>query len=74
MKNPPLKYRIAKEAVALSGVAELVLGVYVGFQFGVQDTLRAWLFVGILSLISYISTRLWLWVLECMNGRNSGTV
>ena len=59
-------YQIAREAVALTGVVELVLGTYIGFQFGAQETSRAWLFTGILAAIAYASTRLWIWVLEKM--------
>ena len=65
MGNLPV-YRIAREAVALLGVVELVLATYIGFQFGVHETYRAWLFTGILAVIAYISTRLWIWVLEKM--------
>lgn len=64
--RPRLKYRIIREIIGLIGIVELVLGVYCGYQFGEQETLRAWLFVGILAVIGYTSTRLWIWVLEQM--------
>ena len=61
-----LRYKICKELVAVIGTVELVLGVYVGFLFGSQATLQAWLFVCLLGIIAYSSTRLWIWVLETM--------
>ncbi len=65
MINLPV-YQIAKESVALLGVIELILATYIGYQFGSQQTSKAWLFTGILALIAYASTRLWIWVLERM--------
>lgn len=69
MKNLPLKYKIAKELVALMGIIELVFGTYIGYQFGEGDSPRAWVCVGLLALVSWSSTRLWIWVLEKMNDR-----
>jgi len=67
MKNP-LRYKLAKELVPLSGVVELVLGTYVGFQFGAEEYFRACLLTGILAIIAYSSTRLWVWLMEKMTG------
>lgn len=69
MKNPQVKLRIAKEVVALSGVVELILGTYCGYQFGARATFRAWVFVGILAVICYLSTKLWIWCLGQMTKR-----
>jgi len=69
-KNLPL-YQIARELVALLGIVELILATYIGYQFGSQQTSRAWLFTGILALIAYSSTRLWIWCLEHLtNGKH----
>jgi hypothetical protein len=56
--------RIAKEFVALSSIVELVLATYIGFQFGVGQQLRGWLFTVILAVISYVSTRAWIWYFD----------
>ena len=71
MKDLQVRYKIARETVPFLGTIELILGTYIGYQFGAQATLRAWLFVAILALISYSSTRLWIWMLEKMTERNS---
>ena len=64
--NRRVRYRIARELVAIIGLIELILGTYIGYQFGAQATSRAWLFVVALAVIAYISTRLWIWVMEQM--------
>jgi len=67
MKSPRLLYKIAKEAVALMGIMELVLATYAGFLFGAGEYCRGWLFTGILALIGYSSTKLWIWVMGNLN-------
>jgi len=62
-------YKIVKELVALLGIVELILATYIGYRFGEGATSQAWLFTGILAVVAYGSTRLWIWVLEVMNGR-----
>jgi len=72
MANLPV-YQIARELVALLGVVELILATYIGYQFGSQQTYKAWLFTGILAVIAYSSTRLWIWCLEKMtHGEHRG--
>lgn len=67
-------YRIAKEAVALLGIVELILATIIGFRFGEGSYCQAWLLTGVLALIAYSSTRLWIWVMERMvNGKHRGT-
>jgi len=67
--NLPVRYRIAREIVAVVGTVELILGVYIGYLFGSQETFQAWLFVCILGMITYGSTRLWIWCLEILTGK-----
>jgi len=69
MKSLPV-YQIAREAVALLGIVELILATYIGYRFGEGATYQAWLFTGLLAVIAYTSTRLWIWVLEAMNGKH----
>lgn len=61
-----LPYKLAKELVALLGVVELILATYIGYQFGSQQTFKAWLFTLVLAVVAYTSTRVWIWVLEKM--------
>ncbi len=60
------RLKIAKEIVSLSGVIELIMGTYIGVLFGISESLRAWLFVGVLAVIAYLSTKLWIWCLSEM--------
>ena len=66
---PP--YKIIRELVALLGIVELILATIIGFRFGEGEYCQAWILTGILALIAYSSTRLWIWVLEKMvNGKS----
>ena len=70
LKSLPV-YQIARELVALCGIVELILATYIGYQFGEGATSQAWVLTGILALMAYSSTRLWIWVLERMtHGRH----
>ena len=70
MKNLPV-YQIAREVVALLGIVELILATIIGFRFGEGEYCQAWILTGILALIAYSSTRLWIWVLEKMTKKES---
>lgn len=59
-------YKIARELVALLGIIELILATLIGYRFGEGESCQAWVLTGILALIAYTSTRLWIWVLERM--------
>jgi hypothetical protein len=56
--------RAAKEFVALSAIAELVMATYIGFLFGVGQPLKAWLLTALLAILSYASTRAWIWYFD----------
>ena len=56
--------RVIREFVAISGVAELVLATFVGFQFGAGESVRAWVFTGILAALAYTSTRAWIYYFD----------
>ena len=70
MENLPV-YQIAREVVALLGIVELILATIIGFRFGEGEYCQAWILTGILALIAYSSTRLWIWVLEKMTKKES---
>jgi hypothetical protein len=61
--NTPLRMKIAKEFVALSGTIEIVLGTFIGYRFGVGDT-KAWLYTLLLGVLTYVSTRIWIWYFD----------
>ena len=64
------RYKLAKEWVMLSGIAELILGVYIGFKFGEGNMTSALFWLVILAVLSYVSSRIWIWCLEVMVGKD----
>jgi len=68
--NRQVKYKIAKELVMASGIAELILGVYIGVKFGESEIFCALRWLAVLAVLSYLSSRLWIWCLEFLTGKD----